>query len=209
MTKPTIAKNPKNGRKTIANAKREAGQDNSLRIIAGQWRGRKISFANSEGLRPTSDRVRETLFNWLAPVIANANCLDLFAGSGALGFEALSRGAAHVDLIDSSPIVFRQLQENLRLLKGNGNVWLDQAQNKLRQCPERYDIVFLDPPFSQSLLAPCIELIEHYQLLSTNAWVYVETGRRELLPSLPTHWQLHREKVAGQVCYRLFSVNAE
>ncbi|MFT5691333.1 MAG: 16S rRNA (guanine966-N2)-methyltransferase [Oceanicoccus sp.] len=208
MTKSTATKKSKNGLETNANSERKISQDNRLRIIGGQWRGRKISFLDSEGLRPTSDRVRETLFNWLAPFIANTNCLDLFAGSGALGFEALSRGAAHVDLVDSSPIAVRQLQDNLKLLKGNGNVWLDQAQNRLRQCQKRYEIIFLDPPFTKNLLAPCIELIEEYRLLTPTAWVYIETGRKELLPSLPAHWQQHREKEAGQVSYRLFSVNA-
>lgn len=208
MIKPTTAKKPKNGRKTITNSGREISQDNKLRIIGGQWRGRKISFVNGDGLRPTSDRVRETLFNWLAPVIIDANCLDLFAGSGALGFEALSRGAAHVDWVDSSPTAVQHLQENLELLKGSGNVWLDQAQNRLRKYQNKYDIIFLDPPFTQDLLAPCVELIDQHKLLTASAWVYVETGRDELLPALPIHWQQHREKVAGQVCYRLFSVNA-
>ncbi len=191
-----------------ADSRPKTGLDNKLRIIGGQWRGRKVSFPNSEGLRPTSDRVRETLFNWLAPIIPNANCLDLFAGSGALGFEALSRGAAHIDLVDSSPTVVRHLQENLHLLNGNGSVWLEQAQSRLQHCQKKYDIIFLDPPFAQNLLAPCIDLIEQHQLLTDQAWVYVETGNTELLPNLPAHWKLHREKNAGQVCYRLFSIDA-
>lgn len=184
---------------------------NQLRIIGGRWRGRKLSFPSVEGLRPTPDRVRETLFNWLAAAVAESHCLDLFAGSGALGLEALSRGAKHVDFIDSSSLVVKQLQQNLQLLKpDSAQVWLDHADNWLKATASskpqpRYDIIFLDPPFHQSLVASFLNMISEHDLLNENAWVYVEMEKNEALPMLPPNWQLHREKIAGQVCYRLFA----
>jgi len=185
---------------------------NKLRIIGGQWRGRKLSFPDSEGLRPTPDRVRETLFNWLSADIAGARCLDLFAGSGALGLEALSRGAAAVDFVDASTEVCRQLHSNLQTLQATAALHTTTATGQLaaygagQQPP--FDIVFLDPPFGQQLLAPCMVLLDQYRLLREGSWIYIETGRGEPLPTPPVHWQLHREKTAGQVNYRLFLVNA-
>lgn len=186
---------------------------NQLRIIGGTWRGRKLSFPSSEGLRPTPDRVRETAFNWLAPVLPGARCLDIFAGSGALGLEALSRGAAHVDLVDSSSSVASQLRDNLSLLNSsvgrvhhaNALQWL-QAYS-CRQNPP-YDIIFLDPPFRQELARDCIRQVDQLSILSPRSWVYLEMAIDEPLPPIPDHWHLHREKVAGQVCYRLFSVTS-
>ncbi len=188
---------------------------NQLRIIGGQWRGRKLNFPSIDGLRPTPDRVRETLFNWLAPVIPGSRCLDLFAGSGALGLEALSRGATHSDLIDSASEVVNQLRENLRLLNANngqtcGQVWAANANDWLQQFnPQQhpaYDVIFLDPPFHQGQLEPCIKAIQHQQLLADQSWVYLEMAIDEPLPVIPDHWHLHREKNAGQVCYRLFAI---
>lgn len=180
---------------------------NRLRIIGGQWRGRKLSFPTIEGLRPTPDRVRETLFNWLAADIIDTRCLDLFAGSGALGLEALSRGAGFADLVDNSAEAAKQLQQHLQLLNAdNGQVSLDNAEHKLQQhSGEPYDIIFLDPPFHQQLAASCIQLIDQRNLLSTRGWVYLEMASDEPLPIIPTHWRLHRQKSAGQVCYRLFA----
>ncbi|MFA7554576.1 MAG: 16S rRNA (guanine(966)-N(2))-methyltransferase RsmD [Spongiibacteraceae bacterium] len=192
-------------------ANRSSG--NQLRIIAGQWRGRKLQFPSVEGLRPTPDRVRETLFNWLAPVLPNARCLDLFAGSGALGLEALSRGAAQVDFIDSSGAAIKQLQQNLQLLKAeHANCWQEPADQWLRASKPTpqptYDVIFLDPPFHKGLAEHCIKLIDEQRLLAANSYVYLEMGSIEALPPLPPSWQLHREKTAGQVCYRLFTTNS-
>ena len=189
--------------------------NNQLRIIAGEWRGRKLTFPSSEGLRPTPDRVRETVFNWLAPSLPGANCLDLFAGSGALGLEALSRGAAHVDLVDNSSEVIQQLRQNLQLLKAqHGHVWMDNANNWLQTTaqhdipgtPNSYDIIFLDPPFRKGLADDCINAIDQFGWLAKQSWVYLEMATDEPLPGLPGHWKLHRERTAGQVCYRLFSI---
>ncbi|WP_101758559.1 16S rRNA (guanine(966)-N(2))-methyltransferase RsmD [Oceanicoccus sp. KOV_DT_Chl] len=180
---------------------------NQLRIIGGQWRGRKLAFPTVEGLRPTPDRVRETLFNWLAPSIIGARCADLFSGSGALGLEALSRGSGHTDLVDSAKPVSQQLNLNLQTLQcDHATVWHSQAQPWLQQAIPGYDIIFLDPPFGQNLAASCIEIINNRNLLNDKAWVYLEMGATEPLPHYPENWQLHREKTAGQVCYRLFKV---
>jgi 16S rRNA (guanine966-N2)-methyltransferase len=135
----------------------ENSHSSKLRIIGGRWRGRKIRFLPLPGLRPTSDRIRETLFNWLMPTIKDARCLDLFAGSGALSFEALSRGAQSAVMIDQSPQVIAVLQENAALLKINTAEFYcatsPQGLKKLHLTP--FDIVFLDPPFHQQLIAPC------------------------------------------------------
>jgi 16S rRNA (guanine966-N2)-methyltransferase len=187
-----------------------ANTHNQLRIIGGQWRGRKLSFPDSEGLRPTPDRVRETLFNWLAPEIAGARCLDLFSGSGALGIEALSRGASWVDMNDSVRAVAQQLRSNLSLLSANtAQVKHSDALNWLQQEPhEPYDIVFLDPPFRKGLADECIEAIVNNGILKPHAWVYLEMANDEVLPAIPDTWQLHRDKTAGQVRYQLYCVES-
>lgn len=183
--------------------------DSLLRIIGGEWRSRKLAFPAVEGLRPTPDRVRETLFNWLQSVTPAARCLDLFSGSGALSFEALSRGAASATLVDASSQVCRSLRSNLQSLKAqnaeviesNALTWLE-AQPK--DMSARFDLVFLDPPFRKGLLQPIAELLESRNLLAENAYIYVETERELGTPQLPSNWQLHREKHAGQVSYRLY-----
>jgi len=181
----------------------------NLRIIAGVWRGRKIPFIPVEGLRPTPDRVRETLFNWLQTSIPGANCLDLCCGSGALGFEALSRGAAAVTFVDQSSIVVQQIKQNLQLLKAQNGAVLHQdalqwLESRLKDQEARYDLVFLDPPFRKGLIKPMLQLLETKNLLNTGALVYVE-AESEWIPDIATTpWQLYREKVAGQVAYRLY-----
>jgi len=185
---------------------KNSGQNNSLRIIAGKLRGRKVPFPDSEGLRPTSDRVRETLFNWLAPVITGARCLDLFSGSGALSFEALSRGAEHATLIDASTRVSSQLQKNLKELQcNNANVLTTNAINWLKDAkrPEKpFDVVFLDPPFNQQLVAPSCELLDKQGLVEEGSYIYIET-EASLPLQIPQSWHIHREKKAGQVAYYL------
>ena len=177
---------------------------NRLRIIGGRWRGRKLTLPTVAGLRPTPDRVRETLFNWLAPVIEGARCLDLFAGSGALGLEALSRGAAHTVFVDSNPEVVSHLQTQLTALDADGETHSADALHWLQTAPARqFDIVFLDPPFSQQLLGPVCTALADGNWLAPQARVYLESERALTLPPLPAGWQLHREKTAGEVCYRL------
>jgi len=192
-------------RNSHASSKNSA-QNNTLRIIAGKWRGRKVPFPDSEGLRPTSDRVRETLFNWLAPAITDARCLDLFSGSGALSFEALSRGAEHATLIDASSRVSSQLQKNLNELQcNNANVLTTNAINWLKDTKgleKPFDVVFLDPPFNQQLVAPSCELLNNQGLVEEGSYIYIET-EANLALQIPQSWHIHREKKAGQVAYYL------
>ena len=181
-----------------------ARQSNTLRIIGGTHRGRKLRFADVPGVRPTPDRVRETVFNWLMPLVPGARCLDLFAGSGALGLEALSRGAREVVFVDQSPKVVLNLEQNLELLGGDARVvqansldWL------LKSPPETFDIVFLDPPFRQQLLEPCCERLEANGWLSATAALYIEQESEAAVPRLPATWHIEKSKTAGQVTYSL------
>ncbi|MEN8170461.1 MAG: 16S rRNA (guanine(966)-N(2))-methyltransferase RsmD [Pseudomonadota bacterium] len=179
---------------------------NQLRIIGGSWRGRKLQFPDVEGLRPTTDRVRETLFNWLQPIIHGSRCLDLFAGSGALGLEALSRGATAVSFIDSDGLAVRSLKENLSLLKDeHGTVIQSDALAFLRGAApaQPFDIVFLDPPFRRALLQPCLEQLCQDGWLSENARIYLEVEQELGEPELPPGWEMVRSKKAGQVIYGL------
>ena len=184
----------------------KATQNNQLRIIAGIWRGRKLGFPDVEGLRPTGDRIRETLFNWLAPEMQGARCLDLFAGSGALGIEALSRGAATSVMIERDAKAAAQLKQNLELLKAtSGRVLNDNALSVLQKGnqDEPYHIIFIDPPFQLNLWQAVIDALEAGNWLADNATIYLESGRDDQYHP-PINWQLHRDKHAGAVSYRLF-----
>jgi len=193
----------------MAKGKRGGGS-NTLRIIGGQWRGRKLHFADGEGLRPTTDRVRETLFNWLQPLIQGAHCLDLFAGSGALGLEALSRGAAKVQFIERNPRAVQALRENLTLLHAdNAQVQQGDALTYLRGPAQPFDVVFLDPPFRQDLLTPALELLSTGGWLKTDARIYIEMESELGEPHLPEGWEPLRSKQAGQVAYHLVGVTGE
>jgi len=180
-----------------------------LRIIGGTWRGRKLRFPASAAIRPTPDRVRETLFNWLGAATHGARCLDLFAGSGALGLEALSRGAAQVSLVEKDrraaaaiEAVAREWQETgAEVVNADALSWLAQAAGT-----KPYDVVFLDPPYDSSLLSASAAALVSGKLLAADARVYVEHRGREPLPSLPDGWQNIRDGRAGEVGYHLFSI---
>ncbi len=179
-----------------------------LRIIGGSWRGRKINFVTEPGVRPTPDRIRETLFNWLQTSVAGARCLDLFSGSGALGFEALSRGANEVVMVEQSSAVTQQLRANATLLKTDC-VQVEQcsANHYLKRPSQPFDIIFLDPPFeTDSLESYCLQLASNGWLAS-NAQIYMERAKGSPTPQLPADWQLHREKQSGKVCYALATRN--
>lgn len=182
-----------------------AGNQNQLRIIGGLWRGRKLSFPDIEGLRPTPDRVRETVFNWLQPVIQGAKCLDLYCGSGAFGFEASSRGAAEVVMVDSNRDVTATLQENSILLKAQGIQIVQRDVSAFLQTtePSPFDIVFLDPPYSKDLLFPCCEQLETNGWLKQGAYIYLEAEHEVDQASLPLNWVLAKNKRAGKVNYHL------
>lgn len=177
---------------------------NQLRIIGGEWRGRRLAFADVPGLRPTGDRIRETLFNWLAPYLPGVRCLDLFAGSGALGLEAASRGAARVVMLDTAPAVARLLREHCATLRATGvEVLQADALQYLGGPAQPFDIVFLDPPFHQGLLQPCCERLENHGWLASRAWIYLEAERELGEPLVPENWELLRGKTAGEVGYFL------
>jgi len=179
-------------------------RQNELRIIGGEWRGRRIRFAARPGVRPTPDRVRETLFNWLAPVVEGSRCLDLFAGSGALGLEALSRGAAAATFVESDRASAERLRETIatlgaeraRIVEADALQWLDGP-------PGRFDIVFLDPPFESGLLAEAFRKLDSGGWLSPSARVYLEGPAKAGPPPLPAGWTLHRSGKAGAVGYHL------
>ncbi|PTA90918.1 16S rRNA (guanine(966)-N(2))-methyltransferase RsmD [Kosakonia sp. H7A] len=176
-----------------------------IRIIGGQWRGRKLPVPDSPGLRPTTDRVRETLFNWLAPSMVDAHCLDCFAGSGALGLEALSRYAASATLLEMERSVAQQLQQNLATLKAvNAKVVNTNTLAYLAGQGTPYTIAFIDPPFRKGMLEETVRLLENNGWLADDALIYIESEVENGLPPVPAHWLLHREKVAGQVAYRLY-----
>ncbi|MCF6281699.1 MAG: 16S rRNA (guanine(966)-N(2))-methyltransferase RsmD [Candidatus Polarisedimenticolaceae bacterium] len=181
---------------------------NQIRIIGGRHRGRKIAFPDQTGLRPTGDRLRETLFNWLGPLIPGARCLDLFAGSGALGFEAASRGAASVVMVEKAKPVVRSLADAIKLL-GLDQVTLQQsdALTWLESPPQPFDVVFLDPPFADKLLEPiCKKLQQGW--LADDARLYIEIDAKDKLPELPKNWCQLKEKKAGQVRYFLYRVES-
>lgn len=183
---------------------RPARARNELRIIGGAWRGRRFRFAPLEGLRPSPDRVRETLFNWLRDQIVGSRCLDLFAGSGALGIEALSRGAAQVVFVDRESAAVRELKANLALLGAtNGEAMRADALQFLRGAPRTFDIVFLDPPFASRCLPEVCALLEAGGWLTPGAHIYIEQPAREPLDGLPAGWTLVRSKRAGEVGYHL------
>lgn len=190
---------------------RRQGARNRVRIIGGEHRGRVLAFPDLPGLRPTADRVRETLFNWLAPLIEGARCLDLFAGSGALGFEAVSRGAREVVMIEAAPAAARQLQENAALLGAADRVGVvcADALRWLEEPGPPFDIVFLDPPFAADLSPEVMVRLSQAGRLSANARIYLEQDARRPLPPLPPHWRLLRDKSTGQVAYRLLAARSD
>ena len=175
-----------------------------VRIIAGQWRGRRLKVPDIKDLRPTPDRVRETLFNWLSPVIANARCLDLFAGSGVLGFEALSRGASYVEMVDQSAEIIALLQAELQQLgEANANIYRGKIPEQLQPAKKTFDIIFLDPPYQAKLLLPCCQYLEKHHYLSDTAYIYLEAQENIKDNDLPIGWRLIKSKKAGQVHYHL------
>jgi 16S rRNA (guanine966-N2)-methyltransferase len=175
-----------------------------IRIIGGSLRNSRLDVPALPGLRPTPERVRETLFNWLAPTLAGVRALDLCAGTGALGIEALSRGAGAVQFVEPDARSAQALRANLARLKVSaGEVAAVDAATFLRGTAQPCGLVFLDPPFAQGLWAPLAEQLEQGGWLTPQAWVYVESPRA-LVPPLPSNWQPHRVGQAGEVRYALY-----
>jgi 16S rRNA (guanine966-N2)-methyltransferase len=183
-------------------------QSRVIRVIGGAMRGRRWRFPDIPDIRPTPDRVRETLFNWLGAQVIGARCLDLFAGSGALGLESLSRGASNVVFVEQHAAIARALGEVIAEWKVQGaEVARTDAFSWLRGAPRPFDIVFLDPPFSAGLVAPAAALLEERGWLAPNAVIYMECAAREPRPALPAAWQERRAKQAGEVGYHLYARN--
>lgn len=190
------------GRKTSA----RHGGCGQLRVIGGLWRGRKLPVAQIEGLRPTSDPVRETLFNWLASCIPGARVLDCFCGTGALSIEALSRGAKEAVMVEKAASAARVLSENLQRLAAD-NAQVVNADSLLwlsRPAREPFDIIFLDPPFRKGLLSQTCALLQEGGYLCNETIVYIETEKELVLDGIPEDWCQFKEKIAGQVRYGLW-----
>ncbi|WP_434984207.1 16S rRNA (guanine(966)-N(2))-methyltransferase RsmD [Vreelandella zhaodongensis] len=175
-----------------------------LRIIGGDFRRRQLPVLDHPGLRPTPDRVRETLFNWLGQHLFGKQVLDLFAGTGALGFESLSRGASSVTFVERDAKVAALISQNIITLgASNGRVISADALTFLGQSSHLADLVFLDPPFHQGLAAPCCSALEAGSWLADDAMIYVET-EKSLSPEVPANWQLYRETLSGESAARLY-----
>lgn len=187
-------------------AKAKTNNSSAVRIIGGKWRGRKLSFADLADLRPTPDRVRETLFNWLQPYIGGARCLDAFAGSGVLGFEAASRGAQSVDLLELSPQAVTVLKTNQQNLQAaNCRISAQDVLKFIATTDQQFDIVFLDPPYRANLWQQTAGLLEQKHCLLAHSVIYLECPAKQPLPDLPANWQLIKDKSAGEVRYCLFA----
>ena len=184
----------------------QSARASSIRIIGGEWRSRKLTVPDAPGLRPTPDRVRETLFNWLAPTIQGARVLDAFTGSGALFLEALSRGASTGVAIDANTDAVNNLRRNLAVLQCDDAEVLrvDSLQYLSSKTEQGFDIVLLDPPFHQDLLLSACQLLEDNNWLNKDAWIYTESEQAPSSLGVPSTWRLHREKHTGQVHYALW-----
>ncbi|MGL6011077.1 MAG: 16S rRNA (guanine(966)-N(2))-methyltransferase RsmD [Shewanella oncorhynchi] len=182
-----------------------------VRIIAGQWRSRRLPIQDLEGLRPTTDRVRETLFNWLANDLVNARVLDCFGGSGALALEALSRYASFAKIIELQRGAALQLKENLQTLKCDKAEVLnaDTLVVLQRGCEQGFDVVFIDPPFRKGLAEKTIQLLDSQGWLNDGALIYVEIESELPQLAIPSRWHALKEKNAGQVSYRLYQYHSE
>ena len=182
-----------------------------VRVIAGLWRGRKLSVLNAEGLRPTTDRVKETLFNWLMMDVANARCLDCFAGSGSLGIEALSRQAQAVVFLEKFANAAQQLKKNLASLKTDKGTVINTdtlAYLSQKNSTEPFEIIFIDPPFHHNFVPQVLTLLQQNNWLAENALIYVETEKNHPPLLLAENWQIIKEKSAGMVTSRLIQVNS-
>jgi len=182
----------------------------NIRIIGGKWRGRLLPVLEQGGLRPTPDRIRETLFNWLREAVPGASCLDLFAGTGALGFEALSRGADFVLFVESQKKAAAMLTGMVQKLEAKCEVvckdaitWLKENEKKIAP----FDLIFLDPPFDSGLLNESIALLAASAMIKPGTLVYIESPVLVKEDALPDGWQLLKQKKAGEVAYQLIRIH--
>jgi len=196
--------------KRTANAGRKS-QPGRLRIVAGNWRSRLLQIADVPGLRPTSERIRETVFNWLTPALDGARCLDLFAGTGALGFEALSRGAAETVFVEQSPVAAQALRTSIAELDASGAIVheADAFQFISRKGLGTFNIVFLDPPFAADMLEDLCRLLEKASILASGARIYLEEDRSAPVVNPPNGWHMVKSRNAGNVRYSLAILDDE
>ncbi|MEE9320837.1 MAG: 16S rRNA (guanine(966)-N(2))-methyltransferase RsmD [Granulosicoccus sp.] len=183
--------------------------DGRVRLIAGHWRGRRLPIVEAPGLRPTGNRLRETLFNWLQLSVAGAQCLDLFAGSGALGFEAASRGAASVTLVESNRVAANNLAEQMQLLGAGQQVQLEHmnAVSFLENSAVRFDLVFVDPPFDDHCQLEILQQLMGGHL-AEQSLVYIEAPSKPILADWPAHCQVYRQQQFGDVMAYLLQIGA-
>lgn len=205
-------KKPAHPSRSKSNKGREQQATGAIRIISGQWRGRKLPVLNAEGLRPTTDRTKETLFNWLMQNVHGLNGLDAFSGSGSLGFEALSRGAKSMAFLEMNAQAAKQLKSNIALLKASPEQAQVYQQDTLsylnQQASQSFDLIFIDPPFGQGLVAPVLEKIVKNGWLAPGGWVYLEM--EQPAPCLiPEHWRVLKVKETPQFSYRLMQLGSD
>ena len=187
--------------------KKQQGQKGTIRIISGQFKGRKLPVLDAEGLRPTTDRTKETLFNWLMSGVRGSECLDCYAGSGGLGFEALSRGAKSVVFIEKDEQAATQLKQNLSTLKvGEEQATLikGDALAHIAGSRQGFDLVFIDPPFNHSLVPKTIEALSEGHLVRNNGLIYIECENENADYDVPDSWHCLKQKQTKQVDYRLY-----
>ena len=190
--------------------KKTQAANGAIRIISGQWRGRKLPVMDVQGLRPTTDRNKETLFNWLMAHTQNSRCLDAFAGSGGLGFEALSRYAKHVTFIELDKKVAANLRNNLAHLKVStlsAEVICADSLRYLAKLEDSFDLIFLDPPFHKNLLPGAIEKIQQQGLLNENGLIYIECETQNAQYMVPSTWRLLKQNQSSQVTASLYQVD--
>ena len=184
--------------------------NNQVRINGGSLRGQKIIFSNTQSLRPTGNRIRETLFNWISQYVRNSNCLDLFSGSGSLGIESMSRGARSVIMIEKDHSAFLAIKnscarlniKNITIIEADAIKWINEEYKGVT-----FDLVFLDPPFMSDLVPVCCEILEKNKLLSSPCYIYIETTKKKEVLCIPENWTLLKDKVTGQVAYKLYLRN--
>lgn len=187
-------------------SKSSSTANNTLRIIGGRWRSRKLNFVSAEGLRPTPDRVRETLFNWLQMHMPYSRCLDLFAGSGALGLEALSRGSFEVTFVEKNRAAAQQIKANLELLGSENQVDNTDAESYLATAVDPFDIIFLDPPFRKGLIPKVLSTIIERKLIKDTSRIYLEHESEETYDWSEWGLEVSKETSAGQVKSFLLTV---
>lgn len=189
---------------------KQSSATGAIRIISGQYRGRKLPVVSAQGLRPTTDRLKETLFNWLMPYVSQRQCLDMFAGSGSLGLEALSRYAKWCTFIEMEAQAANNIAHNLQTLNIGPHVAQVQQGDAITLCaklPQQFDLVFIDPPFHQQLVPRAIDSLLGNNLLAADALIYVESARQDSNYVVPRSWQLLKQKDTSNVASRLYQLN--